>query len=317
MATYKVLQDIEAEDKLLGPLSLKQFIFAIVSAGFIFLAFITAGKTHQLLAVIPYLPFIAVFGVLAAPIGGYQTTDVWLAARVRFFIKPRIRVWFQSEIKDLVNITAPKHEEKIYTDGLNEEEVRSRLKALADTLDSRGWALKSVDINEPTAPDYIRLSEDRLISSSNLPSVTKDIDIHAADDILNEKDNRVASNFNAMVLAASEQRKQAIINKMNEARTTTSTIDTTKKIDELEVDNYIAERKKESDIISKNLSQAHHKTITPLNQTKDTNVQIKAEAVTPPVNADIVDKVKITQKNADSSTLNQDGNDGEVTISLR
>jgi hypothetical protein len=317
MATYKVLQDIEAEDKLLGPLSLKQFIFAIVSAGFIFLAFITASKTHQLLAVIPYLPFIALFGVLAAPIGGYQTTDVWLAARIRFFIKPRIRVWFQSEIKDLVNITAPKHEEKIYTDGLNEEEVRSRLKALADTLDSRGWALKSVDINEPIAPDYIRLSEDRLISSSNLPSVTKDIDIHAADDILNEKDNRVASNFNAMVLAASEQRKQAIINKMNEARTTASTIDTTKKIDELEVDNYIAERKKESDIISKNLSQAHHKTITPLNQTKDTNVQIKAEAVTPPVNADIVDKVKITQKNADSSTLNQDGNDGEVTISLR
>lgn len=25
MATYKVLQDIEAEDKLLGPLTLKQF----------------------------------------------------------------------------------------------------------------------------------------------------------------------------------------------------------------------------------------------------------------------------------------------------
>jgi hypothetical protein len=31
MATYKVIQDIEAEDKLVGPLSLKQFIFALIA----------------------------------------------------------------------------------------------------------------------------------------------------------------------------------------------------------------------------------------------------------------------------------------------
>ena len=28
MATYKVIQDIEAEDKLIGPLTLRQFIYA-------------------------------------------------------------------------------------------------------------------------------------------------------------------------------------------------------------------------------------------------------------------------------------------------
>ena len=39
MAVYKVIQDIEAEDKLLGPLTLKQFIFGAVAVGFAFVAF--------------------------------------------------------------------------------------------------------------------------------------------------------------------------------------------------------------------------------------------------------------------------------------
>ena len=39
MATYKVLQDIEAEDKLIGPLTLKQFVFAIMTFGLGYLQF--------------------------------------------------------------------------------------------------------------------------------------------------------------------------------------------------------------------------------------------------------------------------------------
>ncbi|HLG90757.1 MAG TPA: hypothetical protein VI336_01165, partial [Candidatus Saccharimonadales bacterium] len=37
MAVYKVIQDIEAEDKLVGPLTLKGFIYALIAG---FLAFI-------------------------------------------------------------------------------------------------------------------------------------------------------------------------------------------------------------------------------------------------------------------------------------
>ncbi len=49
MATYKVLQDIEAEDKLLGPLTLKQFIFAVVTLAFCGLAVLFA-QIHIILA---------------------------------------------------------------------------------------------------------------------------------------------------------------------------------------------------------------------------------------------------------------------------
>ena len=39
MGTYKVPQNVEAEDKILGPLSLKQFIYALIGLGWGFLTF--------------------------------------------------------------------------------------------------------------------------------------------------------------------------------------------------------------------------------------------------------------------------------------
>lgn len=83
MATYKVLQDIEAEDKLLGPLTLKQFVFAIIAIGFSVIAFFMA-QVNIILGV-PWLIPILFFGFMAAPIGRDQPNDVWLAARIRFF----------------------------------------------------------------------------------------------------------------------------------------------------------------------------------------------------------------------------------------
>ena len=153
MATYKVLQDIEAEDKLLGPLTLKQFIFAIITVVLIFVAFMLA-KANIFLA-IPWLIPIAFFGFMASPIGRDQPNDVWLAARIRFLIKPRKRIWDQSGMTELVTITAPKKITRQLVDDMNASEVRSRLGALANTMDSRGWALKNVAINRSTGGGYI------------------------------------------------------------------------------------------------------------------------------------------------------------------
>lgn len=210
MGTYKVIQDIEAEDKLLGPLTLKQFIFGIIAAGFAFAAFMAVTKVGNLLVAIPFLPFILVPGILAAPLGRDQPTDVWLAAQIRFFIKPRKRVWDQSGIKNLVTITAPKKIEKFYTNGLSQQEVRSRLKALADTIDSRGWAVKNVAVNMYSTPAYATTS-DRLIDPSSLPQTVPDTDITAADDIMDAVNNPVAQNFDTMVHQASEAQRAAAI----------------------------------------------------------------------------------------------------------
>ncbi|MEX0934608.1 MAG: PrgI family protein, partial [Candidatus Saccharimonadales bacterium] len=63
MANYKVPQDVEAEDKLLGPLTFKQFIFMLIAAG----AGLMTWFMYQIspfMAIIP-LPFVLIFGGLA------------------------------------------------------------------------------------------------------------------------------------------------------------------------------------------------------------------------------------------------------------
>src|SRR3990167_8981616 len=106
MATYKVIQDIEAEDKLLGPLTLKQFIYAIIVVVSGFIAFKLATVAWYLS--LPFLPPMVVFGILAAPLGRAQPTEIWLLAKLRYWLKPRLRTWDQSGQLDMVTITAPK-----------------------------------------------------------------------------------------------------------------------------------------------------------------------------------------------------------------
>ena len=79
MAVYKVIQDIEAEDKLLGPLTLKGFIYASITVllGFINFKLVTAyslGGTRFLFLAVFIWPML-LFAVLASPLGGEQPTS--------------------------------------------------------------------------------------------------------------------------------------------------------------------------------------------------------------------------------------------------
>ena len=137
MASYKIIQDIEAEDKILGSLTLKQFVFAFIAVAFLGVGWWVGGKTSLWMVVVFFIPAIP-FIFLAAPIGKDQPNDVWLGAQLRFWFKPRIRKWSQSGLSKFITITAPKKEEHIYTDGLSREEVKSRLQTLANSLDYSG-----------------------------------------------------------------------------------------------------------------------------------------------------------------------------------
>lgn len=216
MATYKVLQDIEAEDKFIGPLTLKQFIFAAIAVVSCWLCFIFITKNLWVLA-IPLLPVIIVMGFLAFPWGRDQPTETWLLAKIRFFFKPRKRIWDQTGMQELVKITAPPKIQQYFSDNLSQTEVRSRLKALADTIDSRGWAVKNVNVNLSAqtingAPTTAQGS-DRLLDATTLPQVAPLVDIGAADDIFESpRADQVAS----AIAATSQQYRAATVENINE-----------------------------------------------------------------------------------------------------
>ncbi len=218
MATYKLIQDIEAEDHILGPLSLRQFIFALLGVFCWYLSFIAFVKQGYFFLVITVPPGLF-FSFFAIPFGRDQPTEIWALAKLRFWFKPRRRLWDQSGVKELVTITVPKKVERVLTKGFSQSEVQSRLKALANTLDSRGWAIKNVGTGAYTPSDTTgQDGSDRLIDIGRVPQEVPSYDVLASDDILDEVSNPVAQQFQSMITQSSKQHRQDLMDELNGIR---------------------------------------------------------------------------------------------------
>ena len=215
MATYKLIQDIEAEDHVLGPLSLQQFIFALIGAFCFYMCFLGFTK-HIYPLLIIFLPVALFFGFFAFPFGRDQPTEIWALAKLHFLFKPRKRIWDQSGIKELVTITVPKKEEPILTDGLSQTEVKSRLRALAKTLDSRGWAVRGVDTGNSSSPLE---TSDRLVDAAAIVPAKEvpGYEEKMSDDVLDETNNPVAHKLDEMIAKSEQDRRQELIERMNSA----------------------------------------------------------------------------------------------------
>lgn len=218
MSTYKVIQDIEAEDKILGPLTLRQFIFALIFALFGYLTFIFVSKSLWPLVLFS-LPGMFVFGLLAFPWHRDQPTEIWLGSRLRFLFKPRLRIWDQQGIDHLVSITAPKKAPQNLTKNLNPNEVTSRLSALALTLDTRGWATKHIhDQFDITTPSFVTTaveSNDRLVELENIPHMASAIADGDHDDMFVAA-NPVSQQFDTMMRQTAEQTRNRAIASMQQ-----------------------------------------------------------------------------------------------------
>ncbi len=215
MAVYKLIQDIEAEDKLLGPLTLKAFIYALIAAFLIFVNFQVVKMGALGFIRIPILLVLlvptALFAVLASPLGRDQPTEVWLLSHIRFFLKPRTRVWNKSGVKETVTVTVPKKVEQHLTKEFSSTEAKSRLKALANTLDSRGWAVKNVAVSDVSLASYLDNEDsntERLVPVQSILKSEPVADIQASDDILDENHNPKAKKVEKL-LASNEKERRA------------------------------------------------------------------------------------------------------------
>lgn len=141
MAVYKVPQDVEADDKLIGPFSFRQFIYLIIVCISGALAW-GLSQVFIALAILP-LPVIIFFAALALPLRKDQPMEAYLSAVVSFyFLKSRKRLWQPDGIDSFVTIIPPKNADKILTKDLDETEATKRLAYLADLVDTHGWAIR-------------------------------------------------------------------------------------------------------------------------------------------------------------------------------
>lgn len=212
MSTYKLIQDIEAEDHILGPLTFRQFIFALIAAFLYYVCFIIVVKFHAWVLLALFVPPALFFTFFALPWGGDQPTEIWALAKLHFLFTPRRRIWNQSGVKELVTITVPKKVERVYTDGLSQAEVKSRLQALANTLDSRGWAIKHVNAIGYASPQVAAVNSDRLLGVTEAPQEVPNYT--PAEDVLDTDNNPVAQQFESMIDKSTREYRERLMAQM-------------------------------------------------------------------------------------------------------
>lgn len=159
MAQYKVPQDVEADDKLLGPFSFRQFVYLLVAGGLIALA-VAFFQIFPVLAIVP-VPFILFFAALALPLKKDQPMETYLAAIASFYLKPRKRIWTPGQRDSTITIAAPKIEDDSKARDITGEEATHRLSFLANIVDTEGQAIKG-----GTPPNNKQVRED-LIAEAN------------------------------------------------------------------------------------------------------------------------------------------------------
>lgn len=195
MATYKVPQDVEAEDKLLGPFSFRQFIYLIIAALGIALAW-GLSQIFIVLAVIP-LPIILLFGTLALPLRKDQPMEIYLAALISFYRKPHKRLWDPDGVESLIEITAPKTVEQQLTKDISQNEAEERFSYLAELVDSQGWAVRGQGVQGPNNA----LTTDAYYAAQQ------------AQDIL-EQGSSVAQSFDYMISQTDTKHREEMIARM-------------------------------------------------------------------------------------------------------
>lgn len=140
MAQYKVPQDVEADDKLIGPFSFRQFVYLMIAAGLVALC-IPLFNVFPLLIILP-APFILFLLALSLPLKKDQPMETYLSAILSYYMKPHNRLWEPGEPESTIVITAPKKSDEIHLKDINQDEAMHRLSFLADIVDTEGYAIK-------------------------------------------------------------------------------------------------------------------------------------------------------------------------------
>lgn len=200
MASYKVPQDVEADDKLLGPFSFRQFVYIMIAGGAIAVAYFLFRLLPPLV-IIP-IPVILFFGALALPLRKDQPMEIYMAAILSFYLKPRSRFWQPDGIETLVQIAAPKTTEPQRTKNVSESEAEQRLRYLSDLSDSRGWSVRGI--------------HDGSGSSMNADVFNE---AQQTQDVLDEN-NTIAQNLDQMISQSDQRRHQEMMSRFQSAAST-------------------------------------------------------------------------------------------------
>src|SRR6185369_4769443 len=108
MGQYKVPQNVEAEDKILGPLTFKEFIYALIGFGWAAIIFAVFRKIPAVMIVLGFPPTL-LFMLLAFYNRDGQNFEQLLLAMVQFFAASRRRAWAKDDTLETFHVAPTVH----------------------------------------------------------------------------------------------------------------------------------------------------------------------------------------------------------------
>ncbi len=278
------MQDIEAEDHILGPLTLRQFIYGLVAVFLYYICFLVISK-HVVFLLVLFLPPALAASFFAFPFKRDQPTEVWALAKIRFMFKPRKRIWNQSGVNELVTITAPIKVERRLTKELSPDEVQSRLQALALTIDTRGWAVKNMQaapqVYTPNSND-----SDRLISVGSIPKPVADYETTPNDDLFDDTSPKY-THLGEELKHKSQEHRQELISLMSDLNASQQQYVNQENVNTSSEEAIAKELKNRSDELKMSLSNLHTVTAKPPKpKLKQTSAEVSPETKDSPKKID-------------------------------
>jgi hypothetical protein len=207
MGQYKVPQNVETEDKILGPLSIKQFIYLIIAVLWAFLMW-RLFTWFLPLAVLLALPVSGFLVLLAFGSREGVPFEDYVVAFIRFLTLPRKLEWQKDDSKEMVVKdtklkVAPEVQAKNVTKG--------QLKQLAAIIDTRGGVKDpSIQLQEENNLDVVNASRVIGVQTGGSNTSVKTVDNQfatGADDILDESGSR-SQDVNQLLQTAEANVKQ-------------------------------------------------------------------------------------------------------------
>lgn len=149
---YKVPQNIDKQDEIVGPLTIVQFSYLAIAFAIDFLLFKSMPRFTSIMLIIP-ISLVAI-GLAFVKVNDKPLME-FLFAMLAFFRKPKIRIWHKTSdepILKLSHVQAPKKAaviEKVFDP--------QKINQLSETLDAGGQIAE-----QPTKPPFVNIDTNSL-----------------------------------------------------------------------------------------------------------------------------------------------------------
>jgi hypothetical protein len=126
---YKVPQNIDMQDRIVGPLTMVQFVYAVIGGGLCYSIFMTIPRPYSYLLILP----VAAFTVAIVFIKVNERPFInFFLAMIDFFSRPKKRVWRHGSTDNLRVVIYRQRSEPKYQ---HKEVSPEKIKELAQKLD--------------------------------------------------------------------------------------------------------------------------------------------------------------------------------------